>query len=102
MVRMTSPTDHADDRRAAERHSVDLPSQVRINGHVVSCRVVELSRYGARVEAAMLPQVDTHVSLQLPHAGSVVARVIRVTETYFALAFPGVVVVGPLIGNDSE
>ncbi|MCB9946382.1 MAG: PilZ domain-containing protein [Rhodospirillaceae bacterium] len=99
---MSLPTDDTDDRRAAPRHSVDLPSRMRINGHVLDCRVIELSRHGARVEAPMLPQVDTHVALELPNSGTVVARVIRVTESYFALAFPGVVVISPLVGTDRE
>lgn len=99
---MSTPTEDTDDRRAAPRHSVDLPSRVRINGHVVDCRVVELSRYGARVQAPMLPQVDTHVALELPKTGSVVARVIRVTDNYFALAFPGVVIIAPLVSGDGD
>ena len=99
---MPPAADESEDRRAARRHPVDVPSRVRINGHVVTCRVVELSRYGARVEAPMLPQVNTHVALELPNMGPLVARVIRVTESYFALAFPGVVVISPLVSDDSE
>ena len=87
------------DRRAAVRVRVDWPSTIRVNGHFVPCRLVELSRLGARVEVATRPPVGSHVTLELPEEEFVIAKVVRITGDYIALAFPGVVVVSQLVDS---
>lgn len=91
-----------DDRRAAPRHPVDWPSAVRVNGHFVPCRLVELSRLGARVQVDARPPVGAHVTLELPEREFVIAKVVRVTDDYIALAFPGVVVISQLVEDDTD
>ncbi len=91
-----------EDRRAAERHPVDWPSAVRVNGHFVPCRLIEVSRLGARVRVSKQPPVGAHVTLELPEREYIIAKVVRVSDDYIALAFPGVVVISPLVGGDGD
>ena len=98
----TTETIETDDRRAALRHPVDRPSAVRVNGHFVPCRLVELSELGARVQVSTQPPVGAHVTLELPQREYVIAKVVRVTDDYIALAFPGVVVISQLIEQGKQ
>ncbi len=87
------------ERRAWRRRSVDLPSHIRVDGIKISCRLVDVSEGGARVAASPPLAVGAMVELDLPGTGTVAAKVIRVTATHLALAFPGVVVLSSLSGE---
>ena len=91
-----------DDRRAASRHPVDWPSAVRVNGQFVPCRLIELSRLGARVRVSKRPPVGAHVTLELPEREYVIAKVVRATDDYIALAFPGLVMISSLVEDEGE
>lgn len=80
------------ERRRHTRYVVDLPTHIVINGRAIACRLIDVSRGGALVEAPTPVTVGDRVLLQMPGKGDVVAMVVRATPISFALAFAGTIV----------
>ena len=80
------------ERRRHTRYVVDLPTHIVINGRAIGCRLIDVSRGGALVEAPTPVTVGDRVLLQMPGKGDVVATVVRTTPISFALAFAGTIV----------
>ncbi len=89
------------DRRAHHRYVVDLPTHIVVNGQAVACRLVDMSRGGALVEAPVPVTVGDRVLLDLPEQGHVIATIVRTTPVSFALAFAGTVILS-MAGDDDE
>lgn len=84
----------AADRRAAQRHIVRVPSTIAVGDRNFQCLVVDLAQGGALVEAPAPVSEGDHVVLRLAGQQDITARVVRTTETGFALAFAGVAILG--------
>ncbi len=60
------------DRRRFPRRALDVPSQILIHGHAAMCRLIDLSRGGARVavsESETPPEPGMTVRLKVPENG---------------------------------
>ena len=88
------------ERRRHTRYVVDLPTHIVINGRAIGCRLIDVSRGGALVEAPTPVTVGDRVLLQMPGEGDVVATVVRTTPISFALAFAGTIVLS--MAGDGE
>ncbi len=90
------------ERRAHQRYVVDLPAQVVVDGRVIACRLVDLSRGGALVEAPVPVTVGDRVMLDLPDGGRAVATIVRTTPVSFAMAFAGTVILSRSADAEDE
>ena len=90
------------ERRAHQRHVVDLPTHIVVNGQAVACRLVDMSRGGALVEAPVPVTVGDRVLLDLPDQGRVIATIVRTTPVSFALAFAGTVILSKAGDDDAD
>ena len=90
------------ERRAHQRHVVDLPTHIVVNGQGVACRLVDMSRGGALVEAPVPVTVGERVLLDLPDQGRVIATIVRTTPVSFALAFAGTVILSKAGDDDAD
>src|SRR5689334_9428150 len=86
----------AKDRRAYPRFEVDLPAHLEINGKSVKCRLVDVSAGGALLRTARAVVVGDTVSVDLPHCGPTLGRVVRLTPSHVAVSFRGLLVVSKL------
>jgi hypothetical protein len=82
------------ERRAAPRHVVHLPSTITVGERTYRCLVVDLAQGGAVVDAPAPVSEGDRVVLRLAGQQDITARVVRTTETGFALAFAGVAILG--------
>jgi hypothetical protein len=85
------------DRRAHRRYSVDLPIDVRLNGQVLACRLVDISAGGALVRTERRVEVGDKIAIDIPNEGTVIGTVVRLTPSHIALSFPGLVVVSKFL-----
>ncbi len=90
------------ERRAHQRYVVDLPTHVVVNGQAVTCRLVDMSRGGALVEAPVPVTVGDRVLLDLPDHGRVIATIVRTSPVSFALAFAGTVILSRTSDDDDS
>lgn len=98
---MERPRPAGRERRRHPRHVVDLPTRIVIDGRAVGCRLIDVSRGGALVEAPATVTVGDRVQLQIPGSGAVVATVVRTTPISFALAFAGTIILS-IAGNGDD
>ncbi len=68
-----------------------------VKGARVPCRVLNVSTSGALVDQVMGFPVGAHVEIDLPQVGRAIGVVVRATPTQVALAFPGLLVISPLL-----
>jgi hypothetical protein len=88
------------ERRAYPRVVVDLPTHIVIRGRAIACRLIDVSRGGALVEAPATVSIGDKVMLQIPGSGDVVATVVRATPISFALAFAGTIILSMAGGGE--
>ena len=84
------------DRRAYPRFSVDLPAHLEINGKSARCRLVDVSAGGALLRTSRSLMVGDTVSVDLPHCGPTLGKVVRLTPSHVAVSFRGLLVVSKL------
>lgn len=94
----TGPPGH--ERRRHIRYVVDLPTQIVVNGRVIRCQLVDVSRGGALIAAPVAVTVGDQVMLDIPGTGEVTATVVRTTPISFALAFAGTVILSTADGRE--
>lgn len=83
----------ARDRRAYPRYSVDIPAHLEINGKSARCRLVDVSAGGALLRTTRTMMVGDTVSVDLPHCGPTLGKVVRLTPSHVAVSFRGLLVV---------
>jgi hypothetical protein len=75
--------------RRAKRVHVSLASRVIRNAHgATEIEICDLSFYGFKARSDHAPPVGELVKLELPHFGSVRAKITWATGTFFGGAFP--------------
>ncbi len=85
------------ERRKAPRHSVSLPVHIMVRGERVACRMHNVSTGGALLDRIAGIELDTEVEVDIPGIGNTVGRVVRVSASYIALAFSGLLVISPIL-----
>ncbi len=74
-----------------------MATHVSIDDRRIACRLVDISAGGARIHAAARLEPGKRIQVELPGIGAVPATVVRATPDHVALAFPGVVLIGPVL-----
>jgi len=90
--RRSSPSD----RRAYPRFEVDLPAHLEIDGKSARCRLIDVSAGGALLRTRRVMMVGDTVSVDLPHCGPTLGKVVRLTPSHVAVSFRGLLVVSKL------
>jgi len=78
------------DRRRFPRRVIDAPSQILVQGHAAMCRLVDLSRGGARVTvraSGVSPEPGMKVRLEVPESGLREAIVVFASGVGIGLKF---------------
>lgn len=78
------------DRRRFPRRVIDAPSQILIQGHAAMCRLIDLSRGGARVavrDSELSPEPGMKVRLEVPENGLREAIVVFASSVGIGLRF---------------
>lgn len=90
------------ERRRAPRHQVDVATHVSVDNRRIACRLVDISAGGARIHAAARLEPGKTLQVELPGLGAVPATVVRAASDHVALAFPGVVLIGPVLRTRAD
>lgn len=101
MAEKRAPT-ATSERRQAPRHRVDVATHVSVDDRRIACRLVDISAGGARIHAAARLDPGRQIQVELPGIGAVPATVVRAAPDHIALAFPGVVLIGPVLRTRAD
>jgi hypothetical protein len=91
------PQHNSNERRAARRYAVNLPTHLVIQGVEAECRLIDISTSGALLKTDRAAVVGDKISVDLPGLGPTIGNVVRITESHMAIAFPGILVINHLI-----
>ena len=79
-----------------------MATHVSIDDRRIACRLVDISAGGARIHAAARLEPGKTLQVDLPGIGAVPATVVRAAPDHFALAFPGMVLIGPMLRSRAD
>jgi hypothetical protein len=75
------------ERRRQVRNAINLDGRVSVSGRSVSCKIHNISKGGALIDAIAAFRIDDKINFEIPEYGALTARVVGVTSTSIAMTF---------------